>query len=85
MTRSLARRLERLEEQVIPADELKIWQIVIVDSDGAKTLGDRIEWSPQSRQWKNGRRRNRWTVVRSGTPPLRPMTKDLYQSLEHLR
>lgn len=45
-SRSLARRLERLEEQVIPEDELKVWQIVIMDSDGTKTLGERIEWSP---------------------------------------
>jgi len=51
-SRSLARRLERLEEQVIPADELKVWQIVIMDSDGTKTLGERIEWSPRARQAK---------------------------------
>jgi hypothetical protein len=50
MTRSLARRLERLEEQVIPEDELKVWQIVIMDSDGTKTLGERIEWSAVCRR-----------------------------------
>jgi len=50
MTRSLARRLERLEEQVIPEDELKVWQIVIMDSDGTKKLGERIEWSADCRR-----------------------------------
>ena len=46
MIRSLYRRLERLEEQTMPMDEPKVWQIVFVDSDGTQTLDDRIEWSP---------------------------------------
>jgi hypothetical protein len=43
-SRSLARRLERLEEQVIPEDERKVWEMIIVDSDGTRTpTGIRIE------------------------------------------
>jgi hypothetical protein len=52
ISRTLARRLERLEDDILPADELKVWQIVITDSDGTETLGDRIEWSPRTRQGK---------------------------------
>ena len=48
--RSLSRRLERLEEELMPEDELKVWQIVIMDSDGTKTLGERIEWSAAYRR-----------------------------------
>jgi hypothetical protein len=44
MTRTLYRRLERLEEQTMPTDELKVWQIVLVNSDGTQTLGEQIEW-----------------------------------------
>jgi len=44
MTRSLYRRLERLEEQTMPMDEPKVWQIVFRDSDGSQTLGDQVEW-----------------------------------------
>jgi hypothetical protein len=51
-TKSIYQRLARLEEQMMPTDEIKVWQIVITDSDGTKTLGDRIEWSPRSRQAK---------------------------------
>jgi hypothetical protein len=46
VTRTLYRRLERLEEQTMPTDEPKVWQIVVRHSDGTQTLGDRIEWSP---------------------------------------
>jgi hypothetical protein len=49
-SRSLARRLERLEEQTMPIDEPKVWQIVLVDSDGTQTLGQRIEWSARRRR-----------------------------------
>ena len=49
-SRSLARRLERLEEHIVPEDELKVWRIVIMDSDGTKTLGEMIEWFPRARQ-----------------------------------
>jgi hypothetical protein len=58
MTRTLYRRLERLEEQTMPMDEPKVWQIVVLDSDGTQTLGDRIEWSARghlgtkSRPWQ---------------------------------
>ena len=34
MNRALSRRLERLEEQIAPVEELKVWHVVYVDSDG---------------------------------------------------
>ena len=33
----LYRRLELLEEEILPAEELKVWEVVIVDSDGEMT------------------------------------------------
>jgi len=50
MNRTLYRRLERLEEETMPVDEPKVWQIVFRHSDGTQTLGDRIEWSPRGRR-----------------------------------
>jgi hypothetical protein len=60
MTRTLHRRLERLEEQTLPMDEPKVWQIIILGSDGTRTLGERIEmpsygrsrapWVPRTRR-----------------------------------
>ena len=50
MTRTLYRRLERLEEQTLPPEEPRVWQIVFRDSDGTQTLGDQIEWSPRGRR-----------------------------------
>jgi hypothetical protein len=44
ITRTLSRRLERLEESMIPSIERKAWQIVIVDSDGSRRDGPIIEW-----------------------------------------
>jgi hypothetical protein len=46
MTESLSRRLERLEEQVAPLAEPKVWKIVIVDSDGSCRDGETITWRP---------------------------------------
>ena len=46
MTKNLYRRLEHLEEQVIPTGEPRVWQAVYVDSDGTKELGPRIEMPP---------------------------------------
>ena len=43
MTRTLTRRLERLEEPMIPTGEPLILQIVGVDSDGNQTIGPRFE------------------------------------------
>lgn len=45
MNRTLSRRLERLEEQIAPLEELKVWQIIFVDSDGSREDGPRLEWS----------------------------------------
>jgi hypothetical protein len=36
-SRNLARRLERLEEELIPEDDPKSWEIIIVDSDSTRT------------------------------------------------
>jgi hypothetical protein len=44
ITRNLTRRLERLEEELIPAGEPKVIQIVFVDSDGSRELGQRLEF-----------------------------------------
>jgi hypothetical protein len=44
ITRTLSRRLERLEELTMPVREHKVWQIVIVDSDGSRRDGPTIEW-----------------------------------------
>jgi hypothetical protein len=43
-SRNLSRRLERLEERVMPPTVSKVWQIVYVDSDGRMHEGDKIEW-----------------------------------------
>jgi hypothetical protein len=43
MTRALSRRLERLEEQMIPTGETTILQIVCVDSHGNRTEGPKFE------------------------------------------
>ena len=51
--------MERLEEQVIPEDELKVWQIVITDSDGTKTLGERLNGLRGPVVGKYQRRRSR--------------------------
>ena len=44
MTRALSRRLGRLEEQLKPAEEPRIWQVVIVDSNGGRTDGPQVAW-----------------------------------------
>ena len=51
VTNTLRRRLERLEEQTMPMDEPKVWQIVFRHSDGTQTFGDQIEWSPRGRPY----------------------------------
>jgi hypothetical protein len=43
--RNLSRRLERLEESMIPVTVRKVWQIITVNSDGTKEpTGITIEW-----------------------------------------
>jgi hypothetical protein len=44
INRSLSRRLERLEEVITPETVRRVWQIVIVDSDGSRREGEKIEW-----------------------------------------
>jgi hypothetical protein len=46
MTRTLTRRLNKLEEQLKPGAEPKVWQIVIVHPDGRQEPERLIEWSP---------------------------------------
>jgi len=46
MTRTLARRLNKLEEQLKPGVEPKVWQVIIVHPDGRQELERLIEWSP---------------------------------------
>ncbi|MCU1338355.1 MAG: hypothetical protein JWO19_3936 [Bryobacterales bacterium] len=48
MIKNLYQRLERLEEQIIPAGELRVVQIVYVDSDGSEETGPRVELPPCS-------------------------------------
>ena len=44
ISRNLTRRLEQLEDQMIPAvGDRHIIQVVYVSSDGTRELGDRIE------------------------------------------
>jgi hypothetical protein len=43
MTSSLARRLERLEEETPPQGETRVFQIVFVSPDGTKKEGPRFE------------------------------------------
>ena len=42
--RNLSRRLERLEEVITPETVRRVWQIVIVDADGSRREGEKIEW-----------------------------------------
>ena len=44
MTKALTRRLGRLEEQIKPADEPRIFQVVFVDSNGGRTDGFQVVW-----------------------------------------
>ena len=46
ISRNLSRRLEQLEEQSAPLAEPKVWQIVIVDSDGSRRDDSIIKWQP---------------------------------------
>jgi len=39
ITETLSRRLERLEESMIPLTERKAWQIIIIDSAGNREHG----------------------------------------------
>ena len=44
ISRTLSRRLERLEEVITPETVRRVWQIVIVDPDGSRREGEKIEW-----------------------------------------
>jgi len=46
MTKTLTRRLDKLEEQLRPGEEPRRWQVVIVHSDGTQEPGPLIERSP---------------------------------------
>jgi hypothetical protein len=44
INRNLSRRLERLEEVITPETVRRVWQIVIVEPDGSRREGEKIEW-----------------------------------------
>jgi hypothetical protein len=45
--RGLSRRLDRLEQRILPLDQPKVWEVVQVDSDGTRTPTNiRIEMPP---------------------------------------
>jgi len=44
ITRSLARRLDRLEQVTRPLRVCKAWRIVILGTDGSRRDGPTIEW-----------------------------------------
>ena len=46
MSKGVSRRLERLEEQMAPPAEPRVWLIVIVDSDGSRRDDSIIKWQP---------------------------------------
>jgi hypothetical protein len=49
MSRNLSRRLERLEERMIPLTVRRVWRIVTINSDGTtQPTGISIEWHSNS-------------------------------------
>jgi hypothetical protein len=51
ITRNLFRRLERLEEFIVPETVRRVWQILIVQPDGSRREAETIEWqAPRSVQ-----------------------------------
>jgi hypothetical protein len=48
IAKNITRRLERLEDATMPAGEPKVWQIIIVNSDGSRTEGATITWYPHA-------------------------------------
>jgi hypothetical protein len=47
---TLQKRLKKLEAEFNPTQEPpRVWQIVIVDSDGSRRDGDKIQWQPRGR------------------------------------
>jgi hypothetical protein len=58
--RTLSRRLERLQESMIPSTERKVWQIVTINSDGTTApSGFSFEWpsKQQPDHWQGMSRR----------------------------
>ncbi len=44
INRNLSRQLERLEERITPETVRRVWQILIVEPDGSRREGEKIEW-----------------------------------------
>jgi hypothetical protein len=44
--KTISRRLARLEVELAPSPEPRVWQIVFLDSDGNRKDGKSIEWFP---------------------------------------
>jgi hypothetical protein len=62
ISRSLTRRLKRLEEVITPEIVRRVWHIIIVDSEGSRLEGETIEWQaprPDQRDASAFRRRYR--------------------------
>ena len=55
MIPTLYRRLERLEEQTIPMDEPKVWQIIILNSDGTQHSATESNGLRKAPRGKTGR------------------------------
>jgi hypothetical protein len=60
ISKNLSRRLERLEESVIPLTERKVWQIVILNSDGTRQNGRTITWQRRVPTRETQTSRNRY-------------------------
>ena len=62
INRNLFRRLERLEEAITPETVRRVWQILIVEPDGSRREGEKIEWqapAPSRRDFPSFRKRYR--------------------------
>ena len=49
MSRNLARRLDRLEEQMMPLNARKVWHVITINSDGTRAPSVLfVEWPSNS-------------------------------------
>lgn len=44
ISRGVSRRVERLKERIAPETVRRVWQILIVQPDGSRREGEKIEW-----------------------------------------
>ena len=65
-TRNLYRRLQQLEEEMMPEGEPHVIQVVLVDSDGSEEMGPRFEiphFRPVQGRWRGVNRPRRWAPM----------------------